>query len=308
MSSECFDIPGKVFVLGEYAVFGGLPAVVASVAPRFSGSLRVETNKEGDYHPESPVGRFLRWVLEHRQLKCSFHFKDPYQSGGFGASTAQFAIAYAAGAQRLELEYDWRSIWRFYRDLMVDEGNAPSGADLVAQLLGGVNLFDPATMICNDLWTKFDWSRLLIFAPEVQPDRKIATHVHLKWFFSESQKAINKPRLFSRLATPLKKGLAAIEHNRVDGLGAAMNWYADVLAEYDLEARATFEDRQVLRAAPGVCGVKGSGALQADIVLALITPCADAEPVVRSARTRGLKLVCRGLTWQSGIQRSGKGV
>jgi hypothetical protein len=125
--------------------------------------------------------------------------------------------------------------------------------------------------------------------------------------FSESQKAINKARLFSRLAAPLKKGLAAIERNSVDGLGAAMDWYVDVLAEYGLEARATSEDRQALRAAPGVCGVKGSGALQADIVLALIDPGADTEPVVQSAQTRGLKLVCRGLTRQSGIQRSGGG-
>jgi len=288
-------------VLGEYAVLGGLPALVAGIIPRFAGSLREASAEDGGYHPESPVGRFLCWSLEHRRVRYSFYFEDPYQSGGFGASTAQFAIAYAAGAERLGLRCDWRSVWRFYRDLMVDDYVAPSGADLVAQLLGGVTLFDPASLTCADLWAEFDWTRLLVFAPDAQPDRKVATHVHLKALFSAGPKTIDRPRLFSRLATPLKKGLTAIEQKSVHGLGAAMNWYADALAENGLEARATFEDRQALGALPGVCGVKGAGAMQADAVLVLIVPGADSTPIIRSALSRGLRLICNGLRRQRGI-------
>src|SRR2546428_4699048 len=118
MLSERFDIAGKVFVLGEYAVLGGLPALVAAVTPRFSGSLSEQANGEGGYHPESPVGRFLRRALEHQGVRYHFHFEDPYRNGGFGASTAQFAIAYAAGAGRLGLSRDWLSVWRLYRGLM----------------------------------------------------------------------------------------------------------------------------------------------------------------------------------------------
>jgi hypothetical protein len=300
MSNGCFDIAGKVFVLGEYAVLGRLPALVACVAPRFSGSLRQATAEGANCHPDSPVGRFLRWAREDRGVGYSFHFEDPYRSGGFGASTAQFAIAYAAGAERLGLSRDWRSIWRVYRHLAGAEGSPPSGADLVAQLRGGVTLFNPASLSCVEFWDKFDWSRLLVFAPNARPDRKVATHIHLKEFFIENGR-VDRLRLFSRLATPLIKGFAAIERKNVYGLGAAMNQYADTLAENGLEARATFEDRQALGSAPGVCGIKGSGALQADIVLALMAPGADPEPVVRSAQARGLKLMCRGLTWQAGI-------
>jgi mevalonate kinase len=295
-----FDIAGKVFVLGEYAVLGGLPALVACVAPRFSGSLR-ETMVEGaGCHPDSPAGRLLRWAREDRGVRYSFHFEDPYRSGGFGASTAQFAVAYAAGARRLGLSRDWRSVWQFYRDLTGTEGMAPSGADLAAQLRGGVILFNPALLSYADVWDKFDWSRLLVFAPNARPDRKVVTHIHLKEFFAGNIK-VDRPRLLSRLAASLIKGLTAIEQKNVYGLGAVMNRYADTLAENGLEARATFEDRQALRAAPGVCGVKGSGAMQADVMLALIAPGADPEPVVRLAQARGLKLICRGLTWQTGI-------
>jgi mevalonate kinase len=302
MSNEYFDIAGKVFVLGEYAVLGGLPALVAGVAPRFAGSLRETAAEGGDYHPESPLGRFLHWAMEHRGVSYSFHFEDPYQSGGLGASTAQFAIAHTAGAERLGLNCDWRSVWRFYRDLTVSDGIAPSGADLVAQLRGGVTLFDPASPTCTDLWAGFDWSRLLIFAPDAQLDRKVATHAHLKALSDERETAW-RPRLFSRLERPLMKGLDAIARRNVRAFGQALNDYAEVLSDSGLEIRRTLEDRRALADLPGVCGAKGSGALQADIVLALIYPDADADMVVRLAQTRALKLICRGLTWQAGIAR-----
>jgi hypothetical protein len=297
----CFDIAGKVFVLGEYAVLGGSPALVAGVAPRFSGSLRETTAESADWHADSPVGRLLRWAAEHRGVRYSFHFEDPYRSGGFGASTAQFAIAYAAGAGRLGLSRDWRTVWQFYRDLAGVEETSPSGADLVAQLLGGVTLVDPVSLSCADIWDEFDWSRLLVFAPNGQPDRKVATHIHLREFSSGSRR-IDHAQLFSRLADPLKMGLTAIDRKCVLDMGAAMDWYADTLAEYGLEARVTYEDRRALRATSGVCGAKGAGAMQADVVIALMTPDADAEPIIRSARKRGLKLICHGLTWQPGIR------
>jgi mevalonate kinase len=295
-----FDIAGKVFVLGEYAVLGGLPALVACVAPRFSGSLRETTVEGADCHPDSPAGRLLRWAREDRGVRYSFHFEDPYRSGGFGASTAQFAIAYAAGAERLGLSRDWRRVWRLYRDLTGTEGTAPSGADLVAQLRGGVTLFNPVSLSCADIWDEFDWSRLLVFAPNAQPDRKVATHVHLKEFFAGGQK-IDHTQLFSRLAAPLRKGLTAIERKSVYDLGAAMNWYADTLAENGLESRATFEDRRALGATSGVCGVKGTGAMQADVMLVLLAPHASAAPVVQAALCRGLKPIASGLKRQRGI-------
>jgi hypothetical protein len=150
----------------------------------------------GYCHPDGPVGRFLRWTREDRGVRYSFHFEDPYR--GFGASTAQFAVAYAAGAERLGLSRDWRSVWRFYRDLMGTEGTAPRCVDLAAQLQGGVTLFNPASLSCADVWDKFDWSRLLVFTPNARPDRKVATRIHLKKFFVVDGK-VDQLRIFSRL-------------------------------------------------------------------------------------------------------------
>jgi hypothetical protein len=185
---------------------------------------------------------------------------------------------------------------------MVSDGIAPSGADLVAQLRGGVTLFDPASLTCADLWAGFDWSRLLIFVPDAQPDRKVATHAHLK-ALSGGREAKWRERLFSRLERPLMRGLFAIARRDIRALGRAMNDYADVLADSRLEIQRTLEDRRALAELPGVCGAKGSGALQADVVLALIAPDADAEPIVQLARTRGLKPICRRLIRQGGISR-----
>jgi mevalonate kinase len=304
MRSKSYDIAGKVFILGEYAVLGGLPAVAASVAPRFSGSLSRSASREDAYHPESPVGRFLLWAWQERGLNCSFHFEDPYHTGGFGASTAQFAIAYAAAASGLNLRRDWRSVWRFYRNLMGTDGIAPSGADLAAQLCGGVSLFDPVQVRCVDLWEQFDWSRLLVFSPLDQPCRKVATHTHLETLSSEERGA-NLSRLCSRLARLLGKGLDAIQQKDIPALGKAMNCYAGVLADHGFEIDATAEDRRVLGAVRGVCGVKGSGALQADLILVLLVSEADSKSITDAAADRGLKLICNGLTRQPGIVSNG---
>jgi hypothetical protein len=85
-------------------------------------------------------------------------------------------------------------------------------------------------------------------------------------------------------------------------LGHAMEDYAQILREFDLECDATFEDRQALRKLPGVLGVKGSGALQSDLVLVLMEPRSlHQKEVIEAAAQRGLKLVSEGLTCQIGI-------
>jgi very-short-patch-repair endonuclease len=68
MTSGSYNVAGKVFILGEYSVLGGFPAVVASVAPRFSGATSRTSTREDKYHPESPVGRFLLWAQSSEEV------------------------------------------------------------------------------------------------------------------------------------------------------------------------------------------------------------------------------------------------
>src|SRR4051812_12557045 len=102
--SAALSSPGKVFVLGEYAVLDGRPAVVASVGPRFSMDVR-EGTAPFHPHPQSPVARLMDWADRagaYDSSEMKLDFQDPFHgAGGFGASTAQFALAYrvlAAGA------------------------------------------------------------------------------------------------------------------------------------------------------------------------------------------------------------------
>ena len=112
-------------------------------------------------------------------------------------------------------------------------------------------------------------------------------------------------KLISSLEEVLLQGIAAVRENDSPTLGRVMNEYADVLFRSGLEIEATHQDRLALESVPGVLGVKGTGALQADGVLILMRPKADRSEVLELARSRGLHLVSEGLSCQMGI--SGRG-
>src|SRR5262245_22216155 len=108
--------PGKAFILGEYAVLGGLPAVIAAVPPRFQ--LRAGESTGHGFHAESPAGRLLEYTSAKGVAIPPLEFGDPLKgAGGFGASTAQFALVYLALAEKAGWAKDWRSAWILYREL-----------------------------------------------------------------------------------------------------------------------------------------------------------------------------------------------
>ncbi len=288
-----YSIAGKVFVLGEYAVLGALPAVVASLGPRFE--LRpCGTGPAEVFHPESPAGRFLNSVA--RDEKRVFEFFDPFSgNGGFGASTAQFALLYAA---LHGVNDSWQSVWRKYRDLTAESPVPPSGADLVAQWHGGVIRFQ-GDLVCEDLWDAFDWSKLLVFTATAQSGRKVITHEHLQTLARRSLFQENSSFLL-QLMTPLTGGIEAIRENDAVKLGSAMSSYAAVLNQAGLESKAATQDREALGQIPGVLGVKGAGALLADAVLVLASKPVHPE-IIAIAKARGLHLASAGLNREPGI-------
>lgn len=309
LESPLYSAPGKVFVLGEYAILGGLPAVVASVGPRFGLNLR--SGAASEFHPQSPAARLLDWA-DHagalsnvgNALEFPFEFRDSFGGhGGFGASTAQFALAYRALAELHGWEQGWEKVWKLYRELTAGKGVfSPSGADLVAQWQGGVVLFEPAAEkpVCANLWRDFDWSDLLVFSAAAQEGRKVATHSHLDALSGNG----GFERLLESLRPWLSQGINAIRENHAAGLGDAMNGYASALFEAGLELGATTLDRLALSRLPGVLGVKGAGALQADALLVLLDPdhrLSDREDVITEALSRGLELVSDGLEKEGGV-------
>jgi mevalonate kinase len=282
---QLFKVPGKVFILGEYAVLSGLPAVVATVSPCFTMALGVSDGQQ--FAPQSPAGRLLAYAREQGAPELQFSFNDPYNgAGGFGASTAQFALLYRAYAEVLGWPCDWFSVWSLYRRLssVGVAGALPSGADLIAQWQGGVIHYDGA--ICEDVSSLFDWSSVLVFSATAQAGRKVATHEHLAGLTAERVRKIG-----ADLEPVLKNGIAAIRAGDVRGLGGAVRSYAEVLASHGCELSAAREDRLAISTLPGVVAVKGCGALLADTVLVLLeSELVDPAPILKEAAARGLNL------------------
>lgn len=302
-----YSAPGKVFILGEYAVLGGLPSVIAAVGPRFT--LDLLADDEGDsFHPQSPVARLLDWAGRLGAATTSVRFNDAQaagsKAGGFGASTAQFALIYRALADHENWDTSWEKVWALYRELtraQRGEGFPPSGADLVAQWSGGIRLFQmkgECAAITEDLSGPFDWSRVLVFSAGEQQGRKVATHEHLATLKDRTRFG----ELLSALEKPLTRGIAAIREGNVKTLGSALTEYADVLAQAGLEIPATREDRAVLSALPGVLGVKGAGALQADaLVVAFGGTEKQRADLIGAAEARNLVLVGNGFSRETGV-------
>jgi mevalonate kinase len=277
-----YSIPGKVFLLGEYSVLSGGPALLAATAPRFSAR---EAHNSREFHPKSPAGKFKRSLPAGIP---PFEFYDAYgEAGGFGASTAQFALSYA---MMFGVDQSWQEVYQTYRKLTSDEKLPPSGADLVAQWMGGVVSFDPEQMLCTQLATSFPWERLLVFSAAHQAGRKAATHDHLK-LLRENSLLHAESSLAHELAGLTLEALAIIKADKTEGFGNILNFYGDVLREARLEAEATGVDRKNLAKLPGVIGVKGAGALQADCLVVWTEAECDREQIIAQAEGFNLKWI-----------------
>jgi mevalonate kinase len=316
------SVPGKVFLLGEYAVLGARPALVAALAPRFelvSGDRAASARalRLNELHPRSPAGRLLSYARERGVSSAAsaadLGFVDPFQGqGGFGASTAQFALAYTWLAHDAGWELSALGARRVYRELMADEKLPPSGADLIAQWSGGVVGFDAGRGEISQRSADLDWTNLLVFSAAGQPGRKVPTHEHLALLASGRALDARVGSFFDEeLLNDLSRTLARADSALLAGdprlFGASMGEYARALAGKGLEIEAARADREALSALPGVLGAKGTGALLADAVVVLLDESGGAgaglpgsadtarERVIREAEARGLRLVADGL-------------
>jgi hypothetical protein len=279
--------------------------VAIALEPRFQARY-VAGGSLGEIHPESPAGKLLSWSEKtvsteiRKKALEGLTFEDPLKgAGGFGASTAQFALVYFAIGAQAGWELSWSAAWKLYCELTRKETElkSPSGADLVSQWRGGVTWFDPSALAADDLYDCADFSGLMIFSATGQEGRKVATHSHLD--------GLDAKDWYRALAPVTKSGVQSIRMGDLQGLGLAMNDYAQALHRLGLEIPATTADRQALAALPGVLGVKGAGAMQADAVLVLVDSAAGSgarEQVQRLAESRGLRLACSGLSKVEGLK------
>jgi phosphomevalonate kinase len=135
-------VPGKVVLLGEYAVLDGAPAVVAAVDRGVScrveaaGALQVETPHDD---------RFVRRALEAVGAPAArYVFSDwnPVNAGlkvGFGGSAAATVAAVVAGTGG---RLDRGDVWRIAHAVHSSVQGGGSGVDVAASVYGGVSRFE----------------------------------------------------------------------------------------------------------------------------------------------------------------------
>jgi hypothetical protein len=186
------SVPGKTFLVGEYLALVGGPSLLLSTGPRFS--LTVEADERADLHPGpfhslSPAGKYL--TRHQRDLsRFDFKFSDPHLGrGGLGASSAQWVLlhAFRRGLHEALLNeqsgsldpasVEWSALLDEYRNCAwTGEGAAPSGADVVSQITGGITLFDGREFQVRRL----TWGFPSLSFTLVRTGEKLATHDHLK--------------------------------------------------------------------------------------------------------------------------------
>lgn len=162
-------IPGKTFLVGEYAVLVGGNALGLATAPYFESTTELTT-----YHASSAAGLFLRESQSAQVLKNNYHV------GGFGFSTAEFVLAWFKKNNLLQISKDLLpKIFSEYRNLFDQteelKKTKPSGADLIIQLLGGVTYFNPDIAKSQTS----EWIFPQVGFDIISTGLKIKTHEHL---------------------------------------------------------------------------------------------------------------------------------
>lgn len=172
--------PGKTFLLGEYYVMQAGEAFVINTAPRFHLSCEpaTKTTQQG-ISPHSPAAKF---IADNMAIFSDFKFKfiDPYNRlGGFGASTAQFLLVYKAKHLLLGITAELKKselLQDYYRYSWNGQGMMPSGADLLAQMTGGLSYVNKKTLEN----TPQNWPFPDLDFHVIHTKNKLATHKHLK--------------------------------------------------------------------------------------------------------------------------------
>jgi mevalonate kinase len=269
--------PAKTFLIGEYVALDGGPSLLLSTGPRFQLTVRSGDAAALPWHPASPAG-VLADKHEEELKGWTFDFLDPYHGrGGLGASSAQFVLLYAF-LNDFTAPLDLRALLRDYRACAWNgEGTPPSGADVIAQVTGGVTYFDGLTFTAERLAWPFPEIGFTLIRTGV----KLATHEHLR----EGTLAPH-----STLRTIVIEARKAFDSGDEMRLIEAVNACALVLRQSGLTAPATTDLLDQMRDNHEIFWAsKGCGAMGADIILVL-HPRAQTDAVASWAKGRGLEI------------------
>lgn len=275
------EIPSKTFLIGEYLALKGTSSLILSSGPSFQISVG-----EGNlgFAEESPAGQFLK---KNKLNDFSFEMSDPHKGkGGFGRSTAEFLAAYTFKKIKdaesnfdqvsNDMSADLKLIIDEYR-LCAGSDYKPSGADLIAQMTGGLCLYDGMNFTSEAKEWPFKGYNLLVF----HTGKKLKTHDHLKNLGEKD---------FQDLIPLLLRSLMALQGGKLKAFCEALDNYYDKLNEYGLSDSEVRKKVLELRQEPEVLCAKGCGAMGVDTV-ALIVQDSDFDRVNSLAKKQGFDFV-----------------
>lgn len=296
------SVSGKIFLCGEYSVLFGGPAILCLTEKRFA--LKDTDLSKGfflslaEIHPESPAGRLFRTLSDEQKIKLnSFYFEDPFCGrGGFGASTAQFALLWdhINGVHtKKNTDESWKSIYHDYLDLFM-EAPKPSGADLVAQVNGGGCIyFNPTRQEVKTIDLPSYFKNTYIFSAAHKENRKIKTHEHI----NDIEKIPNES--LSILSETTEEIFFSIQD-----LGAYINGikkYVEELKNLNLVHPGALEDMNLLNKVPGVLYSKGCGALLSDAIIVYSADECQEDILFQKAKECDLEFIQKGISFQKGL-------
>lgn len=246
------SIPGKTFLVGEYAVLDGGEALGLATAPCFELS-----DNQTEYHPMSAVGLFC----SQSKIKFANEILNPYVAGGFGQSTAEFLFAWLHKNQQIS-DNQRVDVFNEYRSLFLSnehQKKTPSGADLMTQVLGKVTHFrQPVELSTSYLWPDWDLSFFVI-----STGIKIQTHDHLE--------NLDRTKI-SELKHYCKPVIQCfINQNSSEFIKHLSLWSAE-LEKLSLQHIDVLKIKNHLLKNPKIILVKPCGALGADVCLVFCKP------------------------------------
>lgn len=248
-------IPGKTFLVGEYAVLVGGKALGVATEPYFEADFKQKHFTA--VHEKSAAGLFLKFIGQHDLQIHSV--VSQYGVGGFGQSTAEFISAWFKqnSSQASEIHTILKQIFHEYRDLFEINSEMkkikPSGADLVTQLLGKVTYFDPEVTHSKSLGWVFPDLDFDIITTGV----KVPTHDHLA-----SLDLKNLEPLCDIAEDVLS---AYLSMNQNNFLGSMKEW-SSKLAKLGLQHNHSLDLKKLLEKCPEIILAKPNGALGADTI------------------------------------------
>jgi mevalonate kinase len=262
------EIPSKTFLVGEYAVLNGGPALIVNTQAAFHVRIHRGQGLAAGIHRQSPAGQFLR---ENQALfsRYDLEFLDPHQGrGGLGASSAQFLAAWVF--REMSLTDSIKSLhgqqwplpaFRDFKNTLAKHQQEGSGADLLAQAVGAVAVLRMQPLQSQRRRWPFAEEGFAIF----RTGTKVNTHDHLKDMQHNTSVALTS----SNLVAISNQAVQSFEAADWSGFVQDLRAFRQAQTQLGLVADSTLQILKKLDDQPGVEFAKGSGSLGADTVVVL---------------------------------------